>query len=40
MGHHGSLLQFYFAERILTTVHLQHLQLKYIGNYLYRTFIK
>ena len=40
MGHHGPLLPLYFAERILMTVHLQHLQLKRIDNYLDRAFIK
>ena len=39
MGHHGPLLPLYFAKRILTTVHLKYLQLKHIGNYLYRAFI-
>ena len=37
MDHHGQLLPLYFAKRILATVHLKHLQLKHIGNYLYRT---
>ena len=36
----GSIASTIFAERILTTrVHLQYLQLKHIGNYLYRTSI-
>ena len=29
-GHHGQLLPLYFAKRILTTVHLKHVQLKHI----------
>ena len=40
MGHHGPLLQLYFAEQILMAAHLQHLQLKHIDYYLDRTFIK
>ena len=40
MGHQGPLLLLYFAEQILMAVHLQHLQLKHIDNYLDRTFIK
>ena len=40
LSHHGPLLPLYFAERILMTVHLQHLQLKHIDNYLDRAFIK
>ena len=40
MGHHGPLLPLYFAERILMTLHLQHLQLNHTDNYLDRTFIK
>ena len=36
----GSIASTVFAERILTTVYLQYLQLKHIGNYLYRTSIK
>lgn len=38
--HYDTLLQLYFAEGILTRVHLQHLQLKHIGNYLHRTLRK
>ena len=40
MGHQGPLLPLYFAERILMIVHLPHLQLKHIDNYVDRTFIK
>ena len=40
MGHHGPLLPLYFAERMLMSFHLQHLQLKQIDNYLDRTSIK
>ena len=39
MGHHGLLLPLYFAEQILMAVHLEHLQLKHIDNYLDRTLI-
>ena len=39
MGHHGPLLPLYFAERLLMTDHIKYLQLKYIGNYLYHTFM-